>query len=91
MKNNDSQMELGFNNARACQPLTRRQKRLSRASWWFARMRQVVDHAIDWSQPPAPRPEQTCFVQLFREPAAVQEARAARGGEGPRLRTAWGA
>jgi hypothetical protein len=76
MKNNiSSQMELGFE-ARACQPLTRRQKRLSRATWWFARMRQVVDHAIDWSKAPAPRPEQAFFVQLVREPAVVQEGRA---------------
>jgi len=49
----NAQMELGFAN-RACQFNTRRQRRLNRAAWWFERMRQVVDRAIDWDavQPP---------------------------------------
>jgi len=63
------QMELGFDSNRECPPVTRRQRRLSRACWWFARMRQVVDHAMEWPAAPAPRPEQTCFPNAFREPA----------------------
>jgi hypothetical protein len=30
-----------------------------RSRWWFDRMRQLVDTAIDWSPTPPPRPEQT--------------------------------
>lgn len=63
------QMELGFDAHRECPPITRRQRRLSRACWWFARMRQVVDHAMDWRPAPEARPEQTCFADAFREPA----------------------
>jgi hypothetical protein len=63
------QMELGFDANRECPPITQRQRRLSRACWWFARMRQVVDHAIDWKAAPEPRPEQTSFPNAFREPA----------------------
>ena len=54
----DTQMELGFKNSRCPLPLSRRQQRLSRASWWFNRMRKVVDRAFDWKVTPAARPEQ---------------------------------
>jgi len=54
----DTQMELGFGNAGQQIMMTPRQKRLSRANWWFQRMRQVVDRAFDWQPTPAPRPEQ---------------------------------
>ncbi len=33
-------------------------RRQSRARWWFARMRRVVDQALDWRPAPPPRPEQ---------------------------------
>ncbi len=29
-----------------------------RAQWWFRRMRQIVDGALDWQPAPPPRPEQ---------------------------------
>jgi hypothetical protein len=35
-----------------------RQDRRRRAQWWFARMRQVVDGAMDWRPTPSARPEQ---------------------------------
>ncbi|MBI3879410.1 MAG: hypothetical protein HY301_05025 [Verrucomicrobia bacterium] len=57
MKNND-QIELSFNSNQAACPSVRRIRRAERASWWFARMREVVAQATDWSQPPAARPEQ---------------------------------
>jgi hypothetical protein len=38
--------------------MTQRTRRQSRAHWWFAQMRAVVDRAFDWNTAPAPRPEQ---------------------------------
>jgi len=54
----DTQLELGLGNAGQLLVITKRQKRLSRANWWFQRMRQVVDRAFDWQPTQAPRPEQ---------------------------------
>lgn len=54
----DTQLELGFSKGGQRLVLTQRQRRLSRAHWWFDRMRQVVDRAFDWQSDPAPRPEQ---------------------------------
>src|SRR5216684_2839244 len=42
----DTQMELGFGNAGQQIMMTPRQKRLSRANWWFQRMRQGADSLI---------------------------------------------
>ena len=33
-----------------------------RAQWWFRRMRQIVDGALDWEPAPPPRPEQISFA-----------------------------
>jgi hypothetical protein len=41
----------------------RRERRLTRANWWFARMRQAVDRAFDWAPVPPPRPEQIYFPE----------------------------
>ena len=62
MKTNE-QMELGIGKVRACPSTNRRQRRMSRANWWFDRMRQVVDKAIDWQPAPPPRPEQIWFPE----------------------------
>ena len=43
------QMELtGVPAANGCRRTARRQIHASRATWWFNRMRQVVDNAADW-------------------------------------------
>jgi len=36
-----------------------RQRRASRARWWFSQMRRVVDEAVEWTPAPAVRPEQS--------------------------------
>jgi hypothetical protein len=59
--NTNSQMELGFENALRPQPLMQRQSRLRQARWWFERMRQVVDRALDRGPRPTARPEQIYF------------------------------
>ena len=38
---------------------TFRQRRVSRARWWFSQMRRVVDESIEWNSEPAAPPEQT--------------------------------
>ena len=57
---NTNQLELGLNNARlVANSLNHRQRRVSRAKWWFAQMRRAVDKAVDWQPAPPARPEQT--------------------------------
>ena len=51
----DAQLEMSFSQRNG--PSNARQRRLSRAQWWFRRMRQIVDRAAEW-QAPQPRPEQ---------------------------------
>ena len=52
----EGQLEMSFESGTAC--LGRRQRRLTRAHWWFQRMREVVEDAIDRQPLPPPRPEQ---------------------------------
>ncbi|HEY3853804.1 MAG TPA: hypothetical protein VGO67_05360 [Verrucomicrobiae bacterium] len=56
--NRIDQMELGLNSKALCNGQQNRQNRRRRAQWWFARMREVVDHAIDWRPAPPARHEQ---------------------------------
>ncbi len=67
MKLNTAQMELGFGPSTAIMPPDARRRRLSSAAWWFSRMRQVVDLAVDWEPAPEPRPEQTWLPGTRRE------------------------
>ena len=67
----DRQMELGFGKERGCRAVSRRQRRLGRATWWFERMRQVVEHAAGWAPAPPPRPEQICFSSMHRQPGTA--------------------
>ena len=60
------QMELGLSRARVCASARRREQRLVRARWWFNRMRDVVDHAMDWSAATPKRSEQILFPDIQR-------------------------
>lgn len=62
----NQQMELGFGGVKLA-GLTRRERRMTRAQWWFAHMRQIVDHAMDWQAAPEPRPEQTWLPGTQRQ------------------------
>lgn len=57
----NQQMELGIGKTRVCPTANRRQSRKSRASWWFDRMREAVDKAMDWQPAPPARPQQIWF------------------------------
>ena len=59
---NTAQLEFSLTNARPLPGHAPRQRRLSRANWWFKRMRQIVDRACDWQPAPPARPEQIWFA-----------------------------
>ena len=63
----NEQMELGFGGAPQLTGLTRRERRIRRAQWWFAHMRQIVDRALDWEAARPPRPEQTWLPGTHRQ------------------------
>ncbi|HWX21646.1 MAG TPA: hypothetical protein VN578_17215 [Candidatus Binatia bacterium] len=75
----DGQLELRFGTLGSYQQVSPRQRRRNRAHWWFARMRQLVDRAMDWQPSPAPRPEQIWFPSSHRQVGeATQAGRPAR-------------
>jgi hypothetical protein len=41
-----------------CRPVSRRQRRVSQASWWFGQMRRAVEHACPGEAAPERRVEQ---------------------------------
>jgi hypothetical protein len=61
----NEQMELGFNGLRPCFNPVRRAGRIARAGWWFARMRDIVEQAME--APGEPRPEQIWIPGATRE------------------------
>jgi len=67
----DKQMELGIENATVCPSVLRREQRVKRARWWFDRMRQVVEQAVDRLPAPEPRPEQIWFSGAHRTVGVV--------------------
>ena len=59
---NNAQLELGFGNRRARRSSSvNRRPSIHNPQWWFQRMRQIVDCALDWQPAPQPRPEQILF------------------------------
>ena len=58
------QLELGFNGTQARILGRRREQRVARAKWWFAKMRAAVENA--WQEQTQPRPEQTVFAGVNR-------------------------
>jgi hypothetical protein len=53
----NEQLELGFNGTQR-RIFGRPRPRVTRAQWWFAKMREAVEHAMDWQAEAQPRPEQ---------------------------------
>jgi hypothetical protein len=61
----DNQLELGFGSLPIRLRAGRREGRIARAGWWFARMRDIVEHAME--VPGKPRPEQIWIPGAARE------------------------
>ena len=65
---NNAQLELTLERQPLAPLRSNRAGRASRASrWWFARMREVVDRALDWEPAPPARPEQIWFAGAHRQ------------------------
>jgi len=47
-KNVNSQLELSLPKGRPCRSLERARRRQHRASFWFDRMRQIVENSTEW-------------------------------------------
>ncbi len=67
MNATDKQLELGFNGLQIRPGGTRREGRIARAKWWFAKMRESVESAMDWQAAAQPRPEQIWLAGANRE------------------------
>jgi len=53
----NEQLELGFNGLQS-RIYGRSRTRVTRAQWWFAKMRAAVRNAVDWQNEAPARPEQ---------------------------------
>ena len=62
----DKQLELGLNAPKAARA-ARREDRMTRATWWFNKMRAAVNNAMDWPPAGTPRPEQTYLPGSYRQ------------------------
>lgn len=63
----NEQLELGFNGLVPPTSSTKREGRIARANWWFAKMREAVENAMDWQTANEPRPEQIWMPGANRE------------------------
>jgi hypothetical protein len=63
----NQQLELGFGGIRSPKAASRRERRVSRAAWWFAHMRHIVESAMDWEPAPEARPEQIWMSNARRQ------------------------
>lgn len=63
----NEQLELGFNGMQRRVFGRRREQRVARAKWWFARMRAAVENAMVWQNQTSPRPEQIWMPGANRE------------------------
>jgi len=64
---NNEQLELGFNGLPPKTFSAKREGRIARAHWWFAKMRETVENAMDWQTENQPRPEQIWMPGSNRE------------------------
>lgn len=61
------QLELGFSGGKPATRITRREKRMARAAWWFDKMRAVVNGAMDWPPAGSARPQQDWLPGGYRQ------------------------
>jgi hypothetical protein len=62
-----NQMELGFEQQQLSARGNERNRRQTRADWWFRQMRRVVDLAMEWRPTPPARPQQSYLVLGARQ------------------------
>jgi hypothetical protein len=61
----NQQLELGFN-ATQSRIYGRPRTRVTRAQWWFARMREAVENAVNWPNAAQPQTEQVWMAGANR-------------------------
>jgi len=64
---NSGQLELGLGGVKRATRTVRRENRTARAAWWFGKMREVVNGAMDWPSAGQPQPEQTLLPGAYRQ------------------------
>jgi hypothetical protein len=64
---NTQQLELGFNATQSRIYGRKREARVARAQWWFARMRAAVAGATQWNQADDVTAEQIFFTGASRQ------------------------
>jgi hypothetical protein len=62
----NEQLELGFNTTQS-RIYGRPRTRVTRAQWWFAKMREAVENAVNWQNEMPPHPEQIWMPGANRE------------------------
>lgn len=67
MNANNEQLELGFSGLPPRTFSAKREGRIARANWWFAKMRAAVENAMDWPATNQARPEQIWMPGANRE------------------------
>ena len=63
----NQQLELGLSGPKVAAARGRRESRIARAAWWFARMREAVHNAMDWRPAAEARPEQIWLPNAERQ------------------------
>ena len=61
----NEQLELGFNGQQS-RIYGRPRTRVTRAQWWFAKMRAAVENAVNWQNEGSARPEQAWLTGTSR-------------------------
>lgn len=64
---NSGQLELGLDGVKRAPRIARRENRMARAAWWFGKMREVVNGAMEWQPKGQARPEQTYLPGAYRQ------------------------
>lgn len=67
MMTTNEQLELGFNGTQSRIFGRRREQRVDRAKWWFDKMRETVENAMDWQDQMPLQSEQTWMPGARRE------------------------
>jgi hypothetical protein len=62
----NEQLELGFNGTQS-RIFGRPRARVTRAKWWFAKMREAVENTVTWQNEAPSRPEQIWMGSASRE------------------------
>jgi hypothetical protein len=75
-----AQLELGFISGSLIMQVEPRRNSRQVASWWFQRMREVVDRAVAWTPAEMPRPEQIWLPNTHR-PVCVKNVEKVASGE----------